>query len=118
MLSPWADTMGSSLTVGFGVGGGFFFVRWLMVFLAGRWDRKEQHLDDATKLLITQLQEQVASLISRLTFIEKDLAECKRMHAESEATRLRLEATLQGLGDARQHAALIVASEKRKDDKR
>jgi hypothetical protein len=109
------ETAASWGASGFGAGLGFFFVRWLAIFIAGRWDKKEAHLDAATKLLIEQLQVQVKSLIERLTYIERDLAECKRMHAQSEADRLRLEAMLQGIGDARQHAALIVADEKRKD---
>jgi hypothetical protein len=40
------------------------------------------------------------------------LAECKRMHAESEADRMRLRAMLQGYGDARQVAQLKVAADK------
>jgi hypothetical protein len=100
---------------GIGAGIGFFAVRWLCVFMAGRWDKKEAQLDAATKLLIEQLQTQVGGLIGRLVQIEKDLADCKRMHSESEADRMRLNALLQGMGDARNHAQLIIADEKRKD---
>lgn len=102
-------------SAGIGAGFGFFLVRWMAVFAAGRWDKKEAHLDAATQLLIRQLQEQVSGLLERLSAIESDLAACKRLHAESEAQRLRLEGLMQGLGDARQQAALIVASEKAKD---
>lgn len=100
---------------GFGASVGFFFVRWVAVFAAGRWDRKEAQLDAATKLLIEQLQTQVSGLIERLVQVEDDLLACKRMHAESEAQRLRVEAILQGYGDAKQEAQRIIAADKRKD---
>lgn len=104
-------------SAGIGAGFGFFLVRWIAVFVAGRWDKKEAQLDAATKLLIEQLQQQVSGLLERLCEIEKDLAACKRLHAESEAQRLRLEGLMQGLGDARQQAQLIIAEEKRREPK-
>jgi hypothetical protein len=109
------ETAASWGASGFGAGLGFFFVRWVAIFVAGRWDRKEAQLDAGTKLLIEQLQKQIAGLLDRLTQVEHDLADCKKMHAQSEADRLRLEAMLQGMGDARQHAALIVGAEKAKE---
>lgn len=102
-------------SAGIGAGFGFFLVRWIAVFVAGRWDKKEAQIDAATQLLIQQLQEQVSGLFQRIGHIDTELAECKRMHAESEAARLRLEGLMQGLGDARQQAALMVAEERRKD---
>jgi F0F1-type ATP synthase membrane subunit b/b' len=109
------DTVTEWGSAGIGAGFGFFLVRWIAVFVAGRWDKKEAQLDAATQLLIKQLQEQVAGLLDRLSRIESDLADCKRMHAESEQQRLRLEGLMQGLGDARQQAALIIAAEKTKN---
>lgn len=100
----------ATTTGGVGLGLGFFFVRWLAVFLAGRWDRREAQIDAGTKLLIDQLTAQVTALGDRLRSVEDDLAECKKRHAESEAEQMRLKAMLQGYGDARQNAALEQAA--------
>lgn len=111
-LVPWA-------TAGLGAGGGFVFIKWLFEFFAARWDKKEAIIDGGMKELVDELKEQIAGLKedgrdlrARLKVVEDDLAECKRMHSESEAERLRLAAMLQGYGDARQHAQLMIAAEK------
>lgn len=111
-LVPWA-------TAGLGAGGGFVFIKWLFEFFAGRWDKKEAAIDAGMHQLIEELKEQIAlvkadasELRERLRTVESDLAECKRMHSESETERLRLQAAMAGLGDARAQAALIIAAEK------
>lgn len=110
-----AETIGQWSAGGFGAGLSFFIVRWFAVFMAGRWDKREAQIDEATKRLIEQLTAEVTRLAERLGVVERDLADCKKLHAIAEAERLRVEAILQGYGDAKQHAALIVAAEKRKD---
>lgn len=119
---PYLATVANAAGLGFGAGGAFFMVRWIAVFIAGRWDKREAHVDAGTDRLIHGLETQIESLTNRITslnqrldHVETELSECKRLHAESEAERTRLHAMLQGLGDARQHAHLIIASEKAKD---
>ncbi|RIV79588.1 hypothetical protein [Pelagerythrobacter aerophilus] len=108
-------------TLGLGAGGGvgFFFVKWLFEFFGGRMDKQADRLDAGTNLLITQLQGQVTALLERekhreerLRVVEDELAECKRRHAESDAEVHRLKAIMQGRGEMRERAAVIVAAEK------
>jgi hypothetical protein len=110
----------AQLAVASGTAGGsfglvFVAVRWAANFIAGRMDHKEAVVDAGTQRLIDRLEKQVDGLIERMERVDADLAECKRLHAESEADRMRLNALLQGYGDARQHAQLIVSAEKLKD---
>lgn len=105
----------ATTTGGFGASVGFFFVRWLAIFTAGRWDKREAQLDAGTKLLIEQLTGEVRRLSDRLEAVEHDLAECKKKHAETESELMQMRAANLGFGDARQHAQLIVSEELRKD---
>jgi chromosome segregation ATPase len=117
----------AQLAVAGGSAGGMFglvmvAVRWAANFVAGRLDKKEAQLDASTQLLIQHLRDQVAILVGDCRELrewrasaEKDLFECKQRHAESEAEVMRLKATMQGYGDARDKAQLIVSAEKRKD---
>lgn len=104
------------LSVGLGlylarlIGSGF---RWIVEFFTGRLDKQQAHNDEVSQRQFDRLEKEIASLTARVTNAETSLLECTRKHAESEAHVLRLEAMLQGAGDARQHAALIVASEKK-----
>ena len=91
---------------------GFVFLRWFLTFAAGRFDRREASLDAATQRLIGQLQEQIETLLKRLDQVEKDLADCKRQHAESEHDRAQLRGLLQAKGDEKQEAQRIIALEK------
>lgn len=120
-MMPYLATVANAAGLGFGAGGAFFMVRWVAIFVAGRWDKKEAHLDAGTDRLIRGLEVQIDSLTNRITslntrldHVESELSECKRLHAESEAERTRLNAVLQGMGDARQHAQLIVSAERAK----
>lgn len=114
MIEPGValSTLAYGGSAGFGLGFSFLVVRWFATFVAGRIDRKEANVDAGTQRLIDRLEKQVEALLTRMTHIDEDLAECKRRHAESEAEVMRLKAQMQGFGDARQHAALIVATEK------
>ena len=95
-------------------------LRWLITLASGRLDKREAHIDGATQRLIDGMAAQVDALQARLTLVserldkvEDELRQCERKHAEAEAEVMRLKATLQGYGDARDKAALIVAAEKR-----
>lgn len=109
---------------GFGFAFGFMVLKWGASFLASRQDAREAHLDAGQdKLhagqdkLLEAVTKRLDKVTERLDTVEEELLECKRMHAESEADRLRLGALLQGMGDARQHAQLIIADEKQKERK-
>lgn len=99
---------------GIGIGLGFFFIRWAVIFMAGRWDKKEAQLNEGTKLLIDQLSEQNTALFERLVIVERGLAECKEEHAQCRAEVMELKGFLHGRGNARQEAQLIIAAEKKK----
>lgn len=110
--------------VGLGAGGGasFFTLKWFIDWLGGRVDKREatldagvQRLDVGTQRLIDNLTNRLDDVTSRLSAVEHDLAECRHNHAEAEAKVARLEATMQGFGDARQQAANIVAAERSLD---
>lgn len=95
------------------------FFKWLLTFATSRMDAREARIDGATQKLIEQLQGQVDGLLERevasaerYSALEHRLDDCQKKHAESEARYKKLEATMQGLGDARQHAQLIVSAEK------
>ena len=116
---------------GAGAGAGFFAVRWFAVFLSGRWDKKEEQIDAATQQIITQLREGNSRLSEaekqtraemvemrkefreRFDDLEKKLRECETRHAQGEAEVMRLKAAMQGYGEAREKASLIMAKEKR-----
>lgn len=100
-------------TTGFGLGFAFLFVRWLATFIAGRQDARLAHLDGASRLLVEQLQDQVRALIEYNTTIDAKLAECVERDIEKERRIAQLEGMMAGFGDARQHAQLIVAAEKK-----
>lgn len=108
-----AEVAMASGTAGGSFGLVFVAVRWFANFMAGRLDRRQDHIDIATKELIDGLRRDVSDLRERVTLTERQLRECERKHSESEARVMQLEAMAAGMGDARQHAALIVASEKK-----
>jgi len=100
-------------------GMGFFFVRWAFEWFGGRMDKRQELVDAGTKALIEHLQDQITSLIEqqgalhdRVDRLQKELDACHEKHSESEAKVKQLEATMLGMGDARQRAQLIVSEEK------
>jgi septal ring factor EnvC (AmiA/AmiB activator) len=110
---------------GTGVGLGIMLARavargiaWLATFITGRQDKRQAQLDALTQELIETLRTEIRDVREELREVKTSLRECERKHAESEAKVLKLEATLAGLGDARQHAALIVAAEKKRESKK
>lgn len=107
--------------LGLGAGGGasFFTLKWFVEWLGGRVDKREatlsagvERLDTATQVLIKNMQTRMDDLTSRLSTVEHELAECRTQHAEAAAEVMSLRAMVQGLGDARQQAASIVAAER------
>lgn len=109
-IASWAAGGGSA-------GLAFFAARWAMVFLADRYDKREAALDSGTQRHIDRLEKQIDDLLERVRDVETSLEECQKKHAESEQERAQLRGLLQGYGDAKQVAQLIIAEEKRKDAK-
>lgn len=107
----------SWFALGAGGGGGFFAIKWLFEWVAGRLDRREAHLDASTAKLIQGLEHRLKSVTDRLDEVERLLRECQKMHATSEAQVLRLEAIIQGQGEMRQAAAGVVALDRLSDMK-
>lgn len=110
-------------TTGLSMSAVFLFVRWIANFIAGRWDKKEEQIDGATRRLIEGLERRLneeqqtrrqieQEMREELRQVRRELAECIKKHSESDARVLQLEAAQTGLGDAKQHAALIVAAER------
>lgn len=107
------ELLAASGTAGAGFGFAFLVIRWLATFIAGRMDKKEDRLDRSTAALLDRLEGEIEALTKRVEKAEAALTECKEQHAESSARVLHLEAILQGQGDARQYAQLIIADEKK-----
>src|SRR5690606_3128028 len=108
----------AELAVASGTAGGsfglvFVAVRWTANFIAGRMDKRQEHIDAATKELIDALRSDVVDLRTRVVSAEQQLRECQKQHGEARAEVMELRAMMKGLGDARQHAQLIVSSEKK-----
>lgn len=130
-MVPSSDTILAWGTGGLSVGVGLYTARmlgrgisWLFTFFTGRLDRKEAHLDESVRSLIEGLKAEIMRLTGECRDLRglverhgKELAECRRKHAESEAEVMQLKAMMQGYGDAREKAQLIMAAEKRKDAK-
>src|SRR5690606_27867864 len=87
--------------------------RWSVEFFTGRQDKRQAHIDNVTRELIDALREEIGGLRERVAEAEGALRECKDQHSEANAKVLKLEAMRAGLGDARQHAQLMVAAVKR-----
>lgn len=111
-------------SAGFGLGFSFLVVRWLATFIAGRMDKKEEQLDAGMQRLFSGMEQEIERLSgeckdlrARISEHGRELADCRRKHAESEAEVMQLKAMMQGHGDARQYAQLIVAAEKQGDKK-
>jgi predicted nucleic acid-binding Zn-ribbon protein len=124
MTAGMGEMLAGGTSIGIGMGGGFFIVRWIAVFLTGRLDKREAHIDAGTQRLIDGLERRLDieskrydALEEEMQGVRRDLELCKQEHIETKAELVRLQATAQGLGDARQHAALIVAAEKVKPGK-
>lgn len=110
------DWTAGGLSVGIGIYIARLFgngCRWLVEYFTGRLDQQQRHNDEVAQRQFDRLEREISNLTDRVEKAETALLECNRKHAESEAKVMRLEATLQGYGDARQQAAVIVAAEKK-----
>lgn len=108
----YVEQLGGLAALGGSAAGGFAIVKWFMEWIAGRLDKREARIDAGTDRLIKAMSEQVDKLTTRLETVEESLAECKRLHAKSEAEVLRLTALVEAHGEIRQQAARVVAADR------
>jgi chromosome segregation ATPase len=87
----------------------FVSVRWAANFFAGRLDKRQDHIDVATKELIDGLRRDVSDLRSRVASTEEQLRECQKQHADARKEVMELRGMMQGYGDANQNAQRIIA---------
>lgn len=118
-LGGLAETLPGLAVASGGAGGGFYLLKLLFETLTGRVDKREAavdagaaRLDEATQRLIARLEQEVNDLLPRMKSAEAELDECRRRDAESKAEVARLRATMQGWGDARDHAQSILAAQR------
>lgn len=104
---------------GVGIAVGLQFMKWLLMFFAGRLDKQQEHLDAGMQALLAGLRTEIDRMKAEAiqdrketAAIREELRECEKKHADSEAKVTRLEAMMQGIGDGRQVAQLIIAAEK------
>lgn len=128
MMFPvgFSETMLAFGTGGVGVGAGIYIMRmighgigWLLTYLSGRQDKREADADRATASAVALMREEMSRMAARLSVVEHELEECKKLHRDTIAERdeiarerAELQGLLAGLGGARQHAQLIIAAEK------
>jgi len=122
-----SDGLWGTLVYGASTGGslsvGLVFLR----LLFGRLDRREAHIDSATKDLIEGLRQEILRLIDRADYTDKKLRECEERdahrHAELNETReelnhtkaelLKVQRLLQAGGEIRNQIQTGLAAEKR-----
>ncbi len=103
-------TMANYAGAGAGAGASFFMLKWAVELFFGRVDKREAAVASGTITLIAHLQTQINSLTERLEKAETELADCRDAHAIDQEELARWRGTAQGMGDAKQHAQLIVAA--------
>lgn len=118
----WVDSFPRWLALGGGAGGSFVLIKWVLEQLLGRVQQRESAIDAGTQRLIEGLERRLTQeshrydeLEMRLEAFRHDLDECRKKHLESESEVIRLKAMVAGLGDARQHAQLIISAERKSD---
>lgn len=114
----WDFALGAPL-VGAGISFGFVVVKWAANFIAGRLDKREAQVDAGTTQLLDRMNEEIervseecTTLRARVTVTEEDLRHCRDEHAQCRAELMELRGLIQGRGDARNEAAVIVARDR------
>jgi hypothetical protein len=114
-----SDGLWGTLVYGVSTGGslsvGLVFLR----LLFGRLDRREAHIDTATKELIDELRKELDRLktecaeMRRVSMSHEQLwRECEGKHAETHAELLKVQRLLQAGGEIRNSIQTGVAAEK------
>lgn len=105
---------------GFSVGGGLYAVRWLILWLTGRADRvaavndqQRAELDQSWKSYRLMLEARLEKQDERIDRLEREVEDCHASKRETEAQLARLQAYVDGEGQARQLGAVIAAHDRR-----
>ncbi|MEO1908804.1 MAG: hypothetical protein ABGX08_17455 [Citromicrobium sp.] len=106
------DLLAGGATMGGSLGITLFFLKWAAEFVSKRADKQAERNDAGTRELIERLNAEVERLANDCAELREGLRACERKHLESDAEVMRLKAMLQGFGEARDKASLIVAAEK------
>lgn len=113
------EWIAASLGGGASVGVGFYAVRYAINTLLGRVDKREAaveagfaRLDEGTDKLFQRLQGEVNSLADRLGRVEAELEHCREERLRDQEELARLRGLVQGLGEVREQAAIIVAADR------
>ena len=100
---------------GFSIGAGLVFARWLLSWMGGRMDKREdavaaehQRMDIITGGFIDRLERRLGS-------VEMRLEQCEREHVLCRGELMEVKAILQARGMAKQEAQQIVSAERLKD---
>lgn len=116
------DWIGAGAGAGVGGAATVFLIMKFLDWVGGRVDKREaaveasfDRLDRGNDKLIARMQEQIEGLSTRLERVEKELEHCRDERARDQAELARLRGLVQGMGEAREQAAVIVASERAAD---
>lgn len=119
MISDLANSLPNWAAAGGGAGATLFALKLLFDFISGRLDKREaaslasaQRLDAATYKLIENLEKRLDALTERLAKVEGELIECRAQHAQCERELARLQAIVQGFGDAKQVAQTALSADR------
>lgn len=106
------------IALGAGGGGGFYGLKWLIQWVTGRLDRRQQNLDSQQDALNSgwaeyrhTLEETVKGHAARIGVLEGQVRECREREIEWMALAKRLEAILQGLGEGHQDVQRRTSAE-------
>lgn len=116
------EAVGKLLGAGSSFGLGIFLIKWIATFVGERVDKRELSLekaraavDEATSLLIKNLQEQITGLFATVSALRMELLDCEHKHAEALRRISQLEGLRQGQGEVRELAAVAVAAARYED---
>lgn len=101
---------------GLSVGGGLYGMRWLILWMTGRADRREKvveaeraELDQGWKSYRLVLEARLEKQDGRIERLETEVEECHMAKRQTEAQLARLQAYVDGEGQARQAGAVVAA---------
>jgi predicted nucleic acid-binding Zn-ribbon protein len=110
---------------GFSLGTGLYIARWLLNWLTGRADRiatvndqQRAELDQSWKGYRLTLEARLEKSDERIDRLEKEVEDCHSSKRETEAQLARLQAYVDGEGQARQTGAAVAAYDRLIDRQR
>jgi hypothetical protein len=108
-----------------GLGGGLYGMRWLILWMTGRADRREKaveieraELDQGWKAYRLVLEARLEKQDGRIEKLEAEVEECHAAKRATEARLTQLQAYVDGEGQARQAGAVVAAYDRLIDGRR